>query len=82
MTVVLVDGENVRRSQWPNLGRRERAILDLYADGLRTAEIAELLVISPHTVRTHVKHAMRKLGVHTREEAAQLVRTNQMLQLL
>lgn len=61
---------------------RERQILELYGDGLRTEEIAELLFISVHTVRTQVKSAMRRLGVHDRAEAARRVRTEQMLQLL
>lgn len=61
---------------------RERTILELYAEGLRTNEIAELLVISPHTVRTHLKLAYRRLGVHTRDEATALVRKEQLLTLL
>ena len=73
---------------WPSDGvvahlrPREQTILELYADGLSTADIAELLVISPHTVRTHVKLAMRRLGVHARDEAATLVRSDQIAQLL
>ena len=73
---------------WPgnglvaNLRPRERAILELYADGLSTADIADLLVISRHTVRTHVKLAMRRLDVHSRDEAATMVRTDQLAQLL
>ncbi len=61
---------------------RERTILELYADGLSTGDIAELLVISPHTVRTHVKLALRRLGVHAREEAATLVRGDQVAQII
>jgi DNA-binding CsgD family transcriptional regulator len=61
---------------------RERTILELYAEGLGTGEIAELLVISPHTVRTHLKLAYRRLGVHSREEATELVRRDQLLTLL
>jgi DNA-binding CsgD family transcriptional regulator len=61
---------------------RERTILELYAEGLGTDEIAELLVISPHTVRTHLKLAYRRLGVHSREEATELVRRHQLLTLL
>jgi DNA-binding CsgD family transcriptional regulator len=61
---------------------RERAILELYADGLSTADIATLLVISPHTVRTHVKLAMRRLGVHERGEAVTMVRADQIGQSL
>ena len=31
-----------------------------------------MLFISPHTVRTHVKNAFRRLGIHSRTEAAEL----------
>ena len=48
---------------------RELAILRLYAEGLGTRQIAELLVLSVHTVRTHVKNARRRLGVNSRGEA-------------
>jgi DNA-binding CsgD family transcriptional regulator len=61
---------------------RERTILELYADGMATGEIAEFLVISPHTVRTHVKLALRRLGVHSRQEAEQLVRKDLAARLL
>jgi DNA-binding CsgD family transcriptional regulator len=61
---------------------RERTILELYTDGLSAGEIAELLVISPHTVRTHLKLAFRRLGVHSREEATTLVRRDQLVTLL
>jgi DNA-binding CsgD family transcriptional regulator len=39
-------------------------------------------VISPHTVRTHIKLAFRRLGIHSRAEAAELVRANQLTALL
>jgi DNA-binding CsgD family transcriptional regulator len=61
-----------------NLRPRERGILELYADGLSTRQIAGLLVISEHTVRTHVKTALRTLGVHTRADAARMVRASQL----
>lgn len=61
---------------------REQTILELYVDGLGPREIAELLVISPHTVRTHVKLAYRRLRVHSREEAEEFVRRDQLLTLL
>jgi DNA-binding NarL/FixJ family response regulator len=49
---------------------RERAVVALVGTGLTNAEIAETLVISPATAKTHVSRAMVKLGVHHR---AQLV---------
>lgn len=61
-----------------SLRPRERAILELYADGLTTRQIAALLVLSEHTVRTHVKTALRTLGVHSRGDAARLVRASQL----
>jgi DNA-binding NarL/FixJ family response regulator len=49
---------------------REREVLALVAAGLSNEEIAERLVVSPHTAKTHVNRAMTKLGAHDR---AQLV---------
>ena len=56
-----------------DLRPRELAILRLYGEGLRTDQIAELLVLSPHTVRTHVRNARRHLGVSSRAEALDLL---------
>ncbi len=53
---------------------REREILRLVADGLRTAEIASRLGIADATVNSHIRTATRKLGVRTRAEAAAKVR--------
>jgi DNA-binding NarL/FixJ family response regulator len=49
---------------------REREVLGLIATGLSNDEIAETLVISPATVRTHVNRVMMKLAARDR---AQLV---------
>jgi PAS domain S-box-containing protein len=49
---------------------REREIVERVSLGETTPEIAETLVISGETVRTHVRNAMAKTGAHTR---AQLV---------
>ena len=61
---------------------RERTVLGLYAEGLGATEIARLLVLSPHTVRTHVKNAFRRLGVHSRDEATELVRDHEVGRLV
>jgi DNA-binding NarL/FixJ family response regulator len=52
------------------LTEREREIVGLVAEGLSNDEIAERLVLSPATVRTHVSRAMMKLDARDR---AQLV---------
>ena len=51
------------------LTKREMEVLQRLADGLRHADIAAELVISPKTVASHVQHILAKLGVHTRAEA-------------
>ena len=61
---------------------REQTVLGLYAEGLGANEIARLLVLSPHTVRTHVKNAFRRLGVHSRDEATELVREHEVGRLV
>lgn len=51
------------------LSGREAEILTLLARGLTGEEIAQRLVLSPETVRTHVRNAMGKLEARTRTEA-------------
>jgi DNA-binding NarL/FixJ family response regulator len=51
---------------------REREVVALVAEGLSNSEIAERLVVSPATAKTHVSRAMGKLGARDR---AQLVVT-------
>ena len=52
------------------LSEREREVLGLVAQGLSDAQIAELLVISPHTVHRHVANILAKLRLPTRAAAA------------
>ncbi|MDE2371120.1 MAG: response regulator transcription factor [Burkholderiales bacterium] len=47
----------------PRLGRREREVLRLVAEGLRSDAIAERLSISPATVEVHRRNIMHKLGL-------------------
>ena len=51
------------------LSAREREVLVLVRDGLRNAEIAEALWVSPATVRKHLENIYEKLDVHTRTAA-------------
>jgi DNA-binding NarL/FixJ family response regulator len=51
------------------LTQREREILRLIADGMRNEDVGRHLHLSPHTVRTHVSHAMAKLEADTRTQA-------------
>jgi two-component system, NarL family, response regulator NreC len=47
---------------------REMEVLELLAGGFTNDEIANHLVISPHTVARHRENLMRKLGLHSKSE--------------
>jgi len=51
------------------LSDKERLVIAELARGNTTEEIGTILSVSPHTVRTHVKNAMRKLEARTRAHA-------------
>jgi DNA-binding NarL/FixJ family response regulator len=51
------------------LTAREWEVVDLLYEGRTTDEIAGALVLSSETVRSHVKHILRKLGASSRSEA-------------
>jgi DNA-binding NarL/FixJ family response regulator len=53
---------------------REWEVLDLLSAGAKTEEIARTLVLSTETVRSHLKNLYRKLGVSSREQAAEEAR--------
>jgi DNA-binding NarL/FixJ family response regulator len=74
------EGDALRRAA--QLTRREREVLVILADGGNNDAIAQALVISPQTARTHIQNVLGKLGVHSRLEAAAFVRANQLVEQL
>jgi DNA-binding NarL/FixJ family response regulator len=57
------------RANPAELTSRELEVLRLIGGGLRSAEVAERLVLSPRTVDHHVSAVLRKLNAKTRGEA-------------
>lgn len=71
--VGIVPGEKPAPGE-PGLTGREREILKLLGHGLGNADIGRRLFISEKTVRNHLSHVYRKLGVSSRAQAIVLER--------
>lgn len=63
-------GAKALAAEHAGLTRREREVLGYLAEGKTNREIASLLFLSESTVKVHVRHVLRKIGVRTRTEAA------------
>jgi class 3 adenylate cyclase/DNA-binding CsgD family transcriptional regulator/tetratricopeptide (TPR) repeat protein len=64
----LPDGPSSRHGE-PRLSQREAEILDLLGEGLTNKQIAERLVVSESTVRTHIYRILEKLDFDRRHDA-------------
>ena len=64
--------DSVRRADRPgeDLTPREREVLGLIAGGASNRQIADRLIVSERTARTHVSAILRKLGLASRTQAA------------
>jgi DNA-binding NarL/FixJ family response regulator len=63
---------DLRGKEGPGLTRREFEVLTLIADGLENRQVADELILSVETVRTHVKGILRKLSARDRTHAVSL----------
>lgn len=68
--VAVLAAESRDRQAVPVLTAREDQILELLGRGMSNREIAERLFIEVRTVKNHVHHILKKLGVRRRGEAA------------
>ena len=81
---ILVNKKNVKESihfKEDDLTKRERDIIKYIAGGNTNRQIGKLLSISHHTVHTHRKNAMRKLGVNSSAELTLYAVNNNLLML-
>jgi DNA-binding CsgD family transcriptional regulator len=56
----------------PRLSKRELEVLSMIADGMTNKKIADVLGVSPHTVKNHAAHIFSKLNVEDRTSAVLL----------
>jgi PAS domain S-box-containing protein len=63
----------------PHLTPRQTEVLRLLKRGRSTEQIAQELQLSTETVRNHVRHLLRALGVHTRLEAVAVARQEHLI---
>jgi len=79
VTSIDLEDSRARKSEIQNLveplSQREREVLQLIAAGLSNTAIAEQLVVSVGTVKTHLKHIYGKLAVQSRTQAVAQART-------
>jgi DNA-binding NarL/FixJ family response regulator len=71
--------EMVAKERGPNLsglGSRKVEILEMVAEGLSNAQIAQRLYLSESTVKQHLRSAYKALGVKNRNQAARLLQSN------
>jgi DNA-binding NarL/FixJ family response regulator len=69
-----------RRGSRALLTRRQREILQLYADGQPTAAVANKLGLSAETVRTHTKGLLARLSARDRAHAVAIGLRNSLIQ--
>ena len=67
-------GLEPRRPAHPQLTPRQTEVLRLLEHGRSTEHIARELHLSVETVRNHIRHILRALGVHSRLEAVAMAR--------
>jgi len=80
MILILLDQAVKNRCQmdrahrsWDALSPREKQVAALVCTGLTGRQIAARLVVSPETIKTHVRHILRKFNLSSRRELCRLL---------
>lgn len=60
--------QNELEARWSSLSHREQQVVALICLGYRNHEIADMLVIAPETVKTHLQRAFDKFNLRSRKE--------------
>jgi DNA-binding CsgD family transcriptional regulator len=69
-------GRSTVRFGWESLSETELEVAQLAAEGQTNREIAARLLVSPHTVDSHIRHVYCKLGISSRVQLTRLVIAN------
>ena len=69
ITRIVTEVESGTNEEVPRLTPRQHQILTLLAGGCSTAQMADIMGLSKHTVRNHVKRLLGSLGARSRVEA-------------
>lgn len=64
MSILATGGIEHRQSPLDRLSSREREVLQLLVEGKSSAEIADILALSPKTIETYRSRLMQKLGIN------------------
>ena len=73
-----VNAPNPSEKKYNQLTNREKEIVQLVAEGMTTKEIAGKLFLSPYTISTHRKNALKKLNIGSVPELVKFVVQQQM----
>ncbi len=71
--LALRSAEDIYWQCWQSLTPREQEVVALICHGLTNPQIADHLVVSSETVKTHVHNVLLKFGLSTRAELRQIL---------
>ena len=73
------DESSKKLTGWEDITAREKDVLFLICEGLRSKEIAEKLFISPHTVDSHRRNMMLKFNLNNSSKLVKFAMENRLV---